>query len=75
MFGSFGSGSIRGSKKQKIRDVNIELGNKWRNKIIILPHCVGTEPMDEKEIGFVWVMGFGDPTVYLGGTIMEVDGG
>lgn len=42
--------------------------------MVVLPHCVGTESMDEKEIGFVGFVGFGDPAVDEGGAFMEVQG-
>lgn len=75
MLSPFGSGRVGVAEEQEVRDVDVELGNEWRDEVVVLPHCVGAEAMDEEEIGLVGFRVFGDPEVDDGGAVVEGDGG
>lgn len=52
------------AKEKKIRDIDVEPCCKVAEMLPILPHCIGTEAMDEKQRGLGMFVDFGDPTMH-----------
>lgn len=69
-------GAARGgaAEEEEVRYVDVEAGNDVAEELGILPHCVGAEAVEEEEVGLVFVVAFGDPTVHDGGAVGEGGG-
>ena len=52
------------AEEYKVRDIDVELACEVAEVLPILPHCVGTEAVDEKQRGLGLFMGFRHPTMH-----------
>lgn len=62
------------AEEEEIRHVEVVVGEEVAEEVAVLPHCIGTEAVDEEEGGFCGFVGFRNPAVDDGSTT-KVGGG
>ncbi|KAF7814599.1 hypothetical protein G2W53_028568 [Senna tora] len=73
-FGPIGSSRVGNAEEYHVRDVDIEATDEQRNEVVPLPHCVGSDPVDEEYSRLGLLVRFGDPAMH-DGAVAEIGGG
>lgn len=73
--GPLGSSGVGVPEEEEIWDVDVEVGDQVGDEVAPLPQCVGSEAVDEEQVGFGFFTGLGDPTVDDGAVAKIGDGG
>lgn len=77
LFGSFGSGRVGVTEEDQVGNVDAEVAREWGDEWAPLPHCVGSDSVEENErrlgVG-IGTLSFGDPAMHYG-SVAEISGG